>query len=138
MSIFKTHYDGLLVLAFIFKGTSKCLSPERNKPWRSKRKGDGTFNRTRLHELDEKNNKLNNQLSERKIQRQLYPKTFLIMKTRLWKWIYVRKSWEKSFWKKHLEIKTLEKKSEFSHVLGNNVTGNTVLCFGFLWLFSLK
>ena len=45
--------------------------------------------------------------------------------------IYVRKSLEKSFWKKNLEIKTLEKKSE--KVLGKNVTGNKVLCFGFLF-----
>ena len=40
--------------------------------------------------------------------------------------------------KKNLEIKTLEKKSEFSQVLGKNVTGNKVLCFGFLGLFFLK
>ena len=36
---------------------------------------------------------------------------------------------------KNLEIKTLEKKSEFSQVLGKNVTRNKVLCFGFLRLF---
>jgi len=52
--------------------------------------------------------------------------------------IYVRKSREKSFWKKNLEIKTLGKKSEFSPVLGKNVTGNKVPCFGFLGLFFLK
>ena len=50
--------------------------------------------------------------------------------------IYVRKSREKSFWKKNLEIKTLEKKSEFYQVLEKNVTGNKVVCFGFLGLFS--
>ena len=38
--------------------------------------------------------------------------------------------------KKQLEIKILEKKSEFYQVLGKNVTGNNVLCFGFLGLFS--
>ena len=30
---------------------------------------------------------------------------------------------EKSFWVKNLEIKTLVKKSQFSEVLGQNVTG---------------
>jgi len=39
---------------------------------------------------------------------------------------------------KNLEIKTLEKKSEFYQVLGKNVTGNKVLCFGFLGLIFLK
>ena len=43
---------------------------------------------------------------------------------------------KKSVWKKNLEIKTLGKKSEFSKVLGKNVTRNKVLCFGFLGLFS--
>ena len=42
----------------------------------------------------------------------------------------------KKFLKKNLEIKTLEKKSEFSKVLGKNVTENKVQCFGFLGLFS--
>ena len=37
---------------------------------------------------------------------------------------------------KNLEIKTLEKTSKFSQVLGKNVAGNKVLCFGFLGLFS--
>ena len=41
--------------------------------------------------------------------------------------IYVRKSKESSFWKKNLEIKTLVKTSQFSEVLGQNVTGNKVL-----------
>ena len=49
--------------------------------------------------------------------------------------IYVRKS-KKSFWEKNLEIKTLEKKSEFSQVLEKNVIGNKVLCFKFMGLFS--
>ena len=52
--------------------------------------------------------------------------------------IYVRMSQEKKFLEKNLAIKTLEKKSEFSQVLGKNVTGNKVLCFGFLGLFFLK
>ena len=40
--------------------------------------------------------------------------------------IYVRKSQEKSFWKKNLEVKTLGEKSQFSEVRGQNVTGNKV------------
>ena len=52
--------------------------------------------------------------------------------------IYVRKSREKKLLEKNLEIKTLEKKSEFYQVLGKNVTGNKVLCFGFLGLFFPK
>ena len=40
--------------------------------------------------------------------------------------------------KKQLEIKTLEKKSEFYQVLGKIVSGNKVRCFGFLGLFFLK
>ena len=38
---------------------------------------------------------------------------------------------KKSFWKKPGN-KNIGKKSEFSEVLGKNVTGNNVLCFGFL------
>ena len=49
--------------------------------------------------------------------------------------IYVRKSREKKFLEKKPVIKTLEKKSKFYQVLGKNVTGNKVLCFGFLGLF---
>ena len=52
--------------------------------------------------------------------------------------IYVRKSPKKIFWKKNLEIKTLVKVSEFSEVLGQNVTGNKVLSFRLLELFFLK
>ena len=52
--------------------------------------------------------------------------------------IYVRKSREKSFWKKNLEIKTLEKNSEFYQVLGKNVTGKKILRFGFPGHFFLK
>ena len=51
----------------------------------------------------------------------------------IWRGIYVGKSREKKFLeKKNLEIK----KSEFSQILGKNVTGNKVLWFGFLGLFS--
>ena len=46
--------------------------------------------------------------------------------------MYVRKSRKKKFLEKNPEIKTLEKKSEFYQVLGKNVSGNKVLCFGFL------
>ena len=52
--------------------------------------------------------------------------------------IYVRKSPEKKFLEKNLELKTLEKKSQFCEVLGQNVIGNRVLSFRFLGLFSLK
>jgi len=34
--------------------------------------------------------------------------------------------------------KNFGKKSAFSQVLGKNVTGNKVMCFGFLGLFFLK
>ena len=50
----------------------------------------------------------------------------------------LRKSREKSFWKKKPRNKNFGKKSEFYQVLGKNVTGNKVMCFGFLRLFSLK
>jgi len=50
--------------------------------------------------------------------------------------IYVRKSREKKFLKKKPGNKYFGKKSEFYQVLGKNVTGNKVLCFGFLGLFS--
>ena len=46
--------------------------------------------------------------------------------------IYVRKSWEKKFLKKKPGNKN---SGEFSQVLGKNVTGNKVQCFGFLGLF---
>ena len=48
--------------------------------------------------------------------------------------IHARKSQEKNFLEKKLEIKTLVKKSQFSEVLGQNVTGNKVLSFNFLGL----
>ena len=51
--------------------------------------------------------------------------------------IYERKSPEKKFLKKHLEIKTSFKKSQFS-VLGQNVTGNKVLSLHNWDLFSKK
>ena len=38
----------------------------------------------------------------------------------------------------NLEIKTLVKKSQFSEVLEQNVTGNEVMSFRFLGLFFLK
>jgi len=50
--------------------------------------------------------------------------------------IYVRKSREKKFLEKKPGNKNFGKKSEFSQVLGKNVIGNKVLCFGFLGLFS--
>ena len=61
--------------------------------------------------------------------------------------IYVRKSWENTafriYVRKSQEKKFLKKprnnnfglKSEFSQLLGKNVTGNKVLFFGFLGLF---
>ena len=52
--------------------------------------------------------------------------------------IYVRKSQEKKFLERKPGNKNFEKKSEFSQVLGKNVTGNKVLCFGFLGFFSLN
>jgi len=45
---------------------------------------------------------------------------------------------KKSFWNKKPGNKNFGKKSEFSQVLGKNVSGNKVLCFGFLGLFFLK
>ena len=50
-------------------------------------------------------------------------------------YIYVRKSREKKFLGKKTWKKNFGKKSEFSQVLGKNITGNKVLCFGFLGLF---
>ena len=52
--------------------------------------------------------------------------------------IYVRKSREKKFLEKKPGNKNFAKKSEFSQVLGKNVIGNKVLCFGFLGLFFSK
>ena len=49
--------------------------------------------------------------------------------------IYVRKSREKKCLEKKPGNKNFGKKSEFSQVLEKNVTGNKVLCFGFLGLF---
>ena len=49
--------------------------------------------------------------------------------------IYVRKSQEKKFLKKPRN-NNFGLKSEFSQLLGKNVTGNKVLFFGFLGLFS--
>jgi len=47
-----------------------------------------------------------------------------------------KKSTEKKFLEKNLEIKTLVKMSQFSEVLGQNVKGNKVLSSRFLGLFS--
>ena len=47
--------------------------------------------------------------------------------------IYVRKSREKSFWKKNLETSP-----NFLKILGQNVTGKKILRFGFPGHFFLK